>query len=146
MVTPKVLVAKRLWEKEGHWEQDALQDTKGSRAFCCSGPYCLSGPASARAELSAPRPPLSRKTSWQHQSSEESEVRIQTVCFPEVSLKAWLRLVWRLPHFLPAWWKLLSWFLELGLWKYTPFLSIHLYIASFCNDASPSQAVSCWHS
>lgn len=90
--------------------------------------------------------PLWRKIFFrQHQRREESEVSIWTGCFPKVSLKAWLRVVWRLPHFLPAWWKLFSWFLELALWKYTPFLSIHLYIASFCNDASPSQAASCWH-
>lgn len=79
VVIPKLLVVKGLWGKEGHWEQDALQDTIGSRACGCPGPCCLSSPARARAELSALRPPLVEKTFfWQHQRREESEVSIQT--------------------------------------------------------------------
>lgn len=145
VVIPKVLVVKGLWGKEGHWEWDALEDAVGSRACGCPGPCCPSGPARARPELSALRPPLlEKKPSSGNIKGVRKEVSIQTGCFPEVSLKAWLRLVWRLPHFLLAWWKLLSWFLELALWKYTPFLSIHLYIASFCKNTSQSQAVSGW--
>lgn len=81
----------------------------------------------------------------QQQRSKKSEVSIQMGCFPKASLKAWLRPVCRFPHFLLAWWKLLSPFLELALQKYTPFLSTHLYIASFCNATSLSEAVSRWH-
>lgn len=89
---------------------------------------------------------LWRKTFfWQRQRNKKSEAGVQTGCIAKASLKAWLRLVCRLPHFLLAWWKLLSRFLELAVQKYTPFLSTHLYIASFCNAASPSEAVSRWH-
>lgn len=61
VVIPKVLIVKGLWGKEGHWEQDELQDTVGRRACGCPGPCCLSGPARAGVELSAPRPPLVEK-------------------------------------------------------------------------------------
>lgn len=97
VVIPKLLVVKGLWEKEGHWEQDALQDTMGSKACGCPGPCCLSSPARARAELSAPRPPLVEKNLLMTTSKEwakwgEHPDRLLPQGFPEgltqTSLKA----------------------------------------------------------
>lgn len=109
-------------------------------------PTSTGGPARAWAEPSAPEPPLVEKnllltTTKEQEKWSECPDRLHPQSFPEGLTQTSLQA----SPFPPSWWKLLSRFLELAVRKYTPFLSTHLYIASFCNAASPSEAVSRWH-
>lgn len=76
-------VVRGLWEKEGQWEWDLLEDDMGGRGLwlprssCWLGQSCL-----LRGYL------LWRKTFRHQQESEKSEVSVQTGCIPEASLKA----------------------------------------------------------